>query len=119
MAITPVINDSKVIADFQNANNLTTDNRGNLQPFQCRIEYTSKGIGNTYIIADVRLTIEGYNFGDVEIIDDPNEPIDPRYHLFFSYNLQNYKFIKKDKSLKISGKSDKMKGTYSVKIKVV
>ncbi|ETR94496.1 hypothetical protein [Acinetobacter lactucae] len=105
------------INDFREENNLEVDNRGNLPPFECIIEYKSKA-GNASTVANVRLTIHGIDFGNIDI-DETKKISSENYHLNFTTRFQQYKFDSEDNSLIISGTSAKMQGAYEVKLKVL
>lgn len=105
------------INDFRSANHIYADEFGDLKPFKCVITYKSK-IGNPTAVANVRLSIHGLEFGNINIDETEDIPQD-KYHLSFTISWQKYKFNPKDNSLKISGTSDKMLGNYELSLKVV
>ena len=74
-------------------------------------------IGNPITVANVRLVMDGIEFGNIEI-DETDDITLEKYHLSFKFEFQQYRFNADNNSLTISGSSPKMKGRYEVNLKV-
>lgn len=78
------------IINFKEKNNLNPDRRSTLPPFECIISYKSK-IGNPITVANVRLVMDGIEFGNIEI-DETDDITLEKYHLSFKFEFQQYRF---------------------------
>lgn len=104
------------INSFIEENEIAKDSHGNCK-FQALVQFKSNRKAASKM-TEVKFIRNGYQGGTIKIeeLDDLNSQ---DFHLEFNPNYQNYHFNEVEKSLEITGTSDKMKGKYSVTISAI
>lgn len=104
------------IHDFMEANDLETDQVGNLY-FRAFVECRSP-IRNVSEITNVKIIRNGYQDGQISI-EESGELVAEDCHLDFNTQYQKYQFLEEAKKLSVVGSSPKMGGEYNVVISPV